>query len=89
MFGGQQAKPTHLRLMIIMESSNTPIQTLNMPLCNFSVIQITNIWMQQQFFKISRFVDWKQPGFQVAENSQKTWVSGSGRPGLEILHLLL
>jgi len=35
--------------MIIVDSSNVLIWPLYAPSCNFSVIRITNIWMQQQF----------------------------------------
>jgi len=35
--------------MIIVESSNVLIWPLHAPICNLSVIRITNIWMQQLF----------------------------------------
>ena len=75
--------------MIIVESSNVLICPLHAPLYNFSVIRITNIWMQQQskFFKIPGFGSWKKPGFRVVKNSQKKRVSGSGKPRLETLVL--
>jgi len=37
------------RLKIEGESSNVLIWPLHAPICNFSVIRITDIWMQQQF----------------------------------------
>jgi len=36
-------------LMLIVENSNVLIWPLHGPICNFRVIRITNIWMQQQF----------------------------------------
>jgi len=36
-------------LMVIVESSNVLIWPLHAPVCNFSVVRITNIWMQQLF----------------------------------------
>jgi len=48
--------------MIIVKSSNVLIWPLHALICNFSVIRITNIWMQQQF----QFV-FKYPGL-VFEN---------------------
>jgi len=33
----------------IVESPNVQIWPLHAPICNFSVIRLTNVWMQQQF----------------------------------------
>jgi len=77
-------------LMIILESSNVLIRSLQAPICNFSVITITNIWMIQQFQDFWNTWVWqlkKKTGFRVVENSQKKLVSDSGKPWLETLML--
>jgi len=68
-------------LMIVVESSNVLIWPLHAPICNFSVIRIINIWMQQQFqvFWNTRVWYLKKPGFRVVENSRKIQVSHSGK----------
>ena len=40
------------------ESSNMLTWLLNVPICNFSVIRITNIWMQQQIQDIQNIRVW-------------------------------
>jgi len=67
--------------MIIVESSNVLIWPLHAPFCNFSVIRIANIWMQQQFqfFIISGFGSWKKHLFRVVENCQKKTGFGFGK----------
>jgi len=65
---------------------NMLIWSFYAPICYFSVIRIANIWMQQQFQELKKncFGSWKKRvSDSLAENSQRTRISSSGKPALE------